>query len=130
MSPKTPAAEQRTKLASLVPRGSALSPLAYGESSTALAKHWYLGDQHGNSNQTLSVGRLPKWLKEDYLQAIRDLAEVGTAEVLKAKNSEDIRAILIILAIAADARTHGKFLINYSAEELLEMERLASEVDP
>ena len=123
MSPKTPAAEQRTQLASLVPRGSALSPLAYGESSTALAKH-------GNSNQTLSVGRLPKWLKEDYLQAIRDLAEAGTAEVLKAKNSEDIRAILSILAIAAGARTHAKFLINYSAEELLEMERLASEVDP
>jgi hypothetical protein len=26
--------------------------------------------------------------------------------------------------------THAKFLINYSAEELLEMERLASEVAP
>jgi hypothetical protein len=73
---------------------------------------------------------LPKWLKEHYLQAIRDLAEAGTAEVLKAKNSEDIRAILGILAIAAGARTHAKFLINYSAEELPEMERLASEVYP
>jgi hypothetical protein len=29
-----------------------------------------------------------KWLKEDYFHALRDLAEVGAAEVLKAKNSE------------------------------------------
>ena len=35
-----------------------------------------------------------------------------------------------ILAIAAGARTHAKFLINYSSEELLERERLASEVGP
>jgi hypothetical protein len=58
------------------------------------------------------------------------LAEAGAAEVLKAKNSEDIRAILSILAIAAGARTHAKFLINYSSEKLLERERLASEVGP
>jgi hypothetical protein len=73
--------------------------------------------------------KVPEWLKEDYFHAIRNLAEVGAAEVLKAKNFEDIQAILSILAIAAGARTHAKFLINYSAEELLEMERLASEVD-
>jgi hypothetical protein len=47
---------------------------------------------------------------------------------LQAKHSENIRAILGILA--AGARAHAKFLINYSAEELLEMERLASEVAP
>jgi predicted house-cleaning noncanonical NTP pyrophosphatase (MazG superfamily) len=58
---------------------------------------------------------VPEWLKEDYLQAIRVLAEAGAAELLKAKNSEDIQAILSILAIAAGARTHAKFLINYFA---------------
>jgi len=73
---------------------------------------------------------VPEWLKGDYLQAIRDLAEIGATEVLKAKNSEDIQAMLSILAIAAGARTHARFLINYSAAELLEMESLASEVDP
>jgi hypothetical protein len=31
---------------------------------------------------------------------------------------------------SAGARTHAKFLINYSSEELLEMERLASKVEP
>jgi hypothetical protein len=73
---------------------------------------------------------LPMWLEDDYFQAIRDLAEVGAVEVLKTKNPEEIRAILSILAISAGARTHAKFLINYSAEESVEMERLASEVEP
>jgi hypothetical protein len=72
---------------------------------------------------------VPKWLEEDYLRAIRDLAEVGAVEVLQTTNPEEIRAILSILAISAGARTHAKFLISYSADELLEMERLASEVD-
>jgi hypothetical protein len=74
--------------------------------------------------------KVPKWLENDYFQAIRDLAEVGAVEVLQTKNPEEIRAILSILAICAGARTHAKFLINYSAEELVEMERLASEVEP
>jgi hypothetical protein len=74
--------------------------------------------------------QIPKWLEEDYFKAIRDLAELGAVQVLQTKNPEEIRAILSILAISADARTHAKFLIDYSAEELLEMERLASEVEP
>ena len=74
--------------------------------------------------------KVPTWLKEDYFQAIRDLAEVGAVEVLQTSNPDEIRAILSILAISAGARTHAKFLINYSADELLEMERLASEPDP
>jgi hypothetical protein len=74
--------------------------------------------------------KVPKWLEDDYFKAIRDLAEIGAAEVLQTKDPEEIRAILSILAISAGARTHAKFLIDYSAEELLEMERLASEVEP
>jgi hypothetical protein len=73
---------------------------------------------------------MPKWLEEDYFQAIRDLAAVGAVEVLETKNPEEIRAILSILAIFAGARTHAKFLLGYSAEELVEMERLASKVEP
>ena len=73
---------------------------------------------------------MPKWLENDYFQAIRELAEVGAVEVLQTKNPEEIRAILSILAISAGARTHAKFLINYSAEELLAMEGPASEVEP
>lgn len=44
---------------------------------------------------------IPKWLEEGYFQAIRDLAELGAAEVLQTKNPEEIRAILSILAISA-----------------------------
>jgi hypothetical protein len=72
---------------------------------------------------------VPKWLEEDYFQAIRDLAEVGAVEVLQTKAPEEIRAILSILAIAAGARIHARFLLDYSAEELLEMEKLASDVE-
>jgi hypothetical protein len=73
---------------------------------------------------------VPERLKEDYLKAIRDLAEVGTVEVFQTKDSEEIRVILGTLAVSAGARTHAKFLLDHSAEELLEMERLASEVEP
>jgi hypothetical protein len=52
---------------------------------------------------------VPKWLDEDYLQAIRDLAVVGAVEVLRTKNPEEIRAMLSILAISADARPMQSF---------------------
>ena len=70
---------------------------------------------------------LPEWLKGDYLQAIRALAEVGATEVLQTKDPENIRAILSVLAIAAGARTHARILLEYSDAELLEMERLLGE---
>jgi hypothetical protein len=66
---------------------------------------------------------MPKWLQDDYLQAIRGLAEIGAREVLLAKDPDEIRAILSILALAADARTHARFLLNYSDKELEEMEQ-------
>jgi hypothetical protein len=73
--------------------------------------------------------KVPTWLEGDYLRAIRDLAEMGAVEVLQTKDRDEIRAILSVLAISAGARTHAGFLINYSAEELLDMERRASEGD-
>jgi hypothetical protein len=70
---------------------------------------------------------VPEWLKEDYLHAIRALAELRAAEVLRTKNSENIRAILSILAIAAGVRTHARFLLSYSDAELQEIERLSGQ---
>ena len=70
-------------------------------------------------------GKNPKmltWLEVDYFRAIHELAELGAAEVLHTKNPLDIRAMLSILALSAGARTHARFLLDYSAEELLEME--------
>lgn len=74
--------------------------------------------------------KVPMWLEEDYFQAIRGLAEAVAVNLLRAKNPEEVRAILSILAISAGARTHAKFLVAYSAEQLLEIERPTSEVEP
>jgi hypothetical protein len=65
---------------------------------------------------------VPKWLEEEYFGAIRELAEIGTTDVSRAQSSEDVRAILGVLAIAKGLRIHGKFLVEYSDEELLELE--------
>ncbi len=73
---------------------------------------------------------IPEWMEEGYTRAIQELAGIGAVEILQAKDQEDIRAILSILALCKGARTHARFLLNYSAEELLELETQASEVDP
>jgi hypothetical protein len=70
---------------------------------------------------------VPSWLKEEYLGAIQELAKIGAVELLRAESSEDIRAILSVLAIAKGARTHARFLLEYSEEELIDLERQAQE---
>jgi hypothetical protein len=65
---------------------------------------------------------VPKWLEEDYFSAIGELSEIGIAEYRHAKEPEEIRGILEILAIQKGVRTHGKFLVEYSEEELLDIE--------
>ena len=65
---------------------------------------------------------MPDWLREDYFGSIQELVRMGTREVLSADEPETKRAILGVIAIAAGLRTHGKFLIEYSEDELLEME--------
>lgn len=66
---------------------------------------------------------LPDWLREDYFASIQELARMGTRDVLSADEPETKRAILGVIAIAAGLRIHGKFLVEYSDDELLEMER-------
>jgi len=65
---------------------------------------------------------VPDWLREDYFRSIRELAEMGTKDILSAEESEAKRAILSVIAIATGLRTHGKFLVEYSDDELQEME--------
>ena len=65
---------------------------------------------------------VPEWLKEDYFKAIRELAEIGAVQVLQAKSPEESLSMLSILAIAVGARTHARFLLDYSDEEMLEMD--------
>jgi hypothetical protein len=68
---------------------------------------------------------VPKWLKEDYFRAIRELAEIGVAEVFQTDDADNVRAILSILAIEKGLRTHGRFLVNYTDAELLDIESSA-----
>ncbi len=64
---------------------------------------------------------VPKWLEEDYLRAIRELAEIGTAEILRTEEQDAVRAILGVIAIAKGLPTHGKFLVEYSEDEMLDL---------
>jgi hypothetical protein len=61
---------------------------------------------------------VPEWLREDYFRSIQELAEMGANEILRADDSETIRAILSVIAIAKGLRTHGKFLVGYSEDEM------------
>jgi hypothetical protein len=65
---------------------------------------------------------VPKWLEEDYFRAIQELAEIGIAEIQRTDDIDAARAILSILAITKGLRTHGNFLINYSENEVLDIE--------
>jgi hypothetical protein len=62
---------------------------------------------------------VPTWLKEDYLRAIRELAEIGATEIWRTEDPDTVRAILGVIAIAKGLRTHGRFLVEYSEDELL-----------
>ena len=65
---------------------------------------------------------VPDWMREDYFGSIQELARMGTRDVLAADDPDTKRAILGVIAIAAGLPTHGKFLVEYSEDELLEME--------
>jgi hypothetical protein len=70
---------------------------------------------------------VPEWLKDGYFLAIQELAKLGSTEILRAKDPEAIRAILSILALAKGARTHARFLLEYSEEEMIAFERQVEE---
>ena len=65
---------------------------------------------------------VPGWLEEDYFNAIRELAKMGATDILQAEDPDDVRAILSVLAIERSLRAHGRFLVNYSEDEMLDIE--------
>ena len=65
---------------------------------------------------------IPQWIADDYFHAIRSLAEVGTSQLLQAEDTDNIRAILSVIAISKGLRAHGKVLVTYSEDELIEIE--------
>jgi hypothetical protein len=65
---------------------------------------------------------VPDWLKEEYFGAIAELAEIGKSDLTRSQDPEEVRTILGVLALAKGLRTHARFLVEYSGEELLEFE--------
>ncbi|HUA93516.1 MAG TPA: hypothetical protein VL991_13175 [Terracidiphilus sp.] len=64
---------------------------------------------------------IPPWIEHDYFRAIRELAEIGTKEVLLAETGEDVRAILSVIAIEKGLRIHSELLLKYAEDELREI---------
>jgi hypothetical protein len=68
----------------------------------------------------------PKWIEDSHFRALQELAEIGISELSGAKSSEEVRAILSVLALHKGARTQARFLLEYSEDELLQIESAAS----
>lgn len=67
---------------------------------------------------------VPEWLEEGYFRAIRELAEIAVKVALQTDDPDMVRAMLSVVAIDRGLRTHAKFLVNYSKEEMMEIESL------
>jgi hypothetical protein len=68
---------------------------------------------------------VPEWLIEGYNRAIQELADIGRQELASAANSETVRSILALLAIAKGVRIYGRIILNFEEDEVLELERQA-----
>ena len=66
---------------------------------------------------------VPTWLDSGYFQAIQQLANVGLRELKDASNPELVKAILSVIALAKGLRIKATFPLEYSEDELLEIER-------
>ena len=64
---------------------------------------------------------VPDWSRAAYDQALRDLAQIGLKELPRAAGQETVRSILGFLAIVYGARTHGRILIEFTEDEVLEL---------
>ena len=65
---------------------------------------------------------LPDWLKDDYFLAIQNLSDYGMLQWRQVKAANDSRGILAIMAIAKGLRVQARFLVDYTDDELLDME--------
>ena len=68
---------------------------------------------------------VPQWARESYEDALRELGRLGLEELPRASDKEAIRSILALLAIVHGARVHGRVLVEFSEDEVLELERTA-----
>lgn len=68
---------------------------------------------------------VPDWSRDAYDKALRELADIGLQELPRASDRETVRSILGILAIVHGARTYGRILVEFTEDEVLELEEQA-----
>jgi len=68
---------------------------------------------------------VPGWSRKAYDKALRELADIGLQELPRASDNETVRSILAILAIVHGARTYGRVLVEFTEDEVLELEQQA-----
>jgi hypothetical protein len=64
---------------------------------------------------------VPGWLREDYFNSIRELAQIGATEVSRTDDPDLVRAILSIIALERGLRTYARVLVLYSEEDVTVM---------
>lgn len=67
----------------------------------------------------------PQWARAAYDDALRELGRLGLEELPRANNQEAIQSILAFLAIIYGARTYGRILVEFTEDEILELEKAA-----
>ena len=68
---------------------------------------------------------LPDWGRTAYEDALRELAALGARDVLGSSDPESTRCILAVLAIAKGARVYGRLLLEFTEDEVRELEAQA-----
>jgi len=66
------------------------------------------------------------WLRQGYEDAINSLAMTGLGELPHANEKETIRSILAVIAIWKEVRTYARIIIDFSEDELNELENKGS----
>lgn len=69
---------------------------------------------------------VPFWLRQGYEDAINSLAMTGLGELPHANEKETIRSILAVIAIWKEVRTYARIIIDFSEDELNELENKGS----
>jgi len=68
---------------------------------------------------------MPPWLRADYMSAIAELAELALRELPRATDLETVRSMLSVLAIWKGARTYGRILVEFTTDEIEELDQQA-----
>ena len=66
--------------------------------------------------------RVPAWLEIEYEASVAELAQLGLAELPNVDNKETVRGILAVVALWKGARTYGRLLMEFSEDEIVELE--------